>query len=73
MTIIIHPFKQFKTTKNTITLWFFTFVRWDLLAELQKGIKMYKELKADKKILDNLINNQRGNGHQKTSNQGKGY
>lgn len=71
MTFIIHPFKPFKTTNNIICLWFFTIAKWDLFAQLQKGVKMYKELKQDKKILDDLLSNIQGNGFKETSDQRK--
>lgn len=71
ITIIIHPFRPFKTTNNTTCLWFFTIYRYDLFAQLQKGVKMYKELKQDKKILDNLLSNIQGNGFKEGSDKRK--
>ena len=68
MTIIIHPFKKFRTTDNILCLWFISFARWDLLEKLQKASKMFKELKQDKQIVDNLLND--GN-KQAVSNQRK--
>jgi len=67
MTIIIHSFKWFLVTDNILCLWFFTIIKWDLLIELNKGVKMYKDLKKDKKILEDLLSNIQGNGYKESS------
>lgn len=71
ITFIIHQYKKIRVTKNILTLWFLTIARWDLLEQLEKGVKMYKDMKADKKIFEDLSNNYIGNGYKERSSEGK--
>jgi len=73
ITIIIHKYKKYKITKNIKTLWFISIVKWNLLDNLEKGIKMYKELKQDYKILQDLSNNQINNGNEKRNTKRENY
>ena len=71
MTFIFHKYKPFTYNKNVLCLWFVSFIKWDLLAQLEKWVKMYTELKQDYKIVNDLVNNQVGNGYQKRSSKRK--
>lgn len=77
-TIIIHPYKKYRTTNNILCLWFISLVKWDVLAHLKKGtkiceelLKINRELKQDYKIVQDLANNQIGNGIKTRSNKRK--
>lgn len=73
ITIILHNYKTPRITKSTVVLCFVSIVKWNLLEKLEKGISMYKELKHDYKIVNDLVNNNQRNGYKETGNKRKSY